>query len=639
VEFEGLEQIPVKDLTPAPEQPVRCTTGPDPSAGTLQFAAPNFRTPERWPGGVVTIERTGDTHGDVSALVETSDGTAQAGSDYQSVHTVVHFGDGEGGARQVSIPVVLDDAAEDDEAANLKLTVFSGCAALGAQSTATLTILDDDRPPPITYTLGGTVTGLVGSGLVLRTNTFDQIQPTANGAFSFRQHVADGTSYTISVATQPNNPVQICTITNGSGTVAGNDVTNIAVSCATSQANGQIDAGFGSQGKVFSAVSPGTALAMQSDGKVLALGGMTLSRFNADGSVDASFGTGGKVSIVANGGGLDEMTGLAVQPDGKIVVVGFSSLPTVFNDDFVVMRLNTDGSLDGSFGTGGKTFTDFEGINDQAKAVLLQSDGKIVVAGQAQLITGVFSDQDFAVVRYLSNGTLDSSFGTGGKATISGTGRSDFANAAALQADGSVVIVGRVFVDGGSGDADIGVARFLSNGLADPAFGDHGFERIDLHQGGIVPVTFDGGEWDEANDIAIQSDGKIVIGGYTITAGVFHAALLRLTPAAGAFDTTFGAASLLSTLPIEKANRITLQSDGQILIAGTSNSDFAVVRCASTGAPDTAFGAGGLFAIDFFGAADAAVDVLAQPDGKIVVTGSARNGSSGRGLGLARVLP
>jgi uncharacterized delta-60 repeat protein len=640
VEFDGLEQLAVEDFTAPAEQPVPCTTGADPNAGTLQFAAPDFRTPERWPGGIVTVERVGGTQGDVSALVEMSDGTALAGSDYASVRKVVQFADGQDGRRTVAIPVTLDDVAEDDETANLKLTLFKGCATLGTQATATLTVLDDDRPSPVApiFKLSGTVTGLTGSGLLLRTDHFDQVQVAANGAFSFPALLADGATYTVTVATQPNNPAQICTVTNGSGAIKGADVTNIAVACVTPQANGQLDATFGSQGKVFvNTLVPATALASQADGKLLALGGMTLSRYNADGSVDSGFGSGGKVTIVANGGGLDTMTALAVQPDGKIVVVGFSSLPTAFNDDFVVMRFNTDGTPDTSFGSGGKTFTDFDGINDQAKAVLLQSDGKIVVAGQAQLGTLASTDQDFAVVRYFPDGTLDASYGTAGKVTLNVGGRSDFVNAAALQADGSIIVVGRVFTDNGSGNADIGVARFRGNGSVDGGFGNGGIHRIDFGVGGIVPPNFDGGEWDEATDVAIQGDGKIVLGGYTISVGVFRAALVRLTDA-GNPDGSFGASGLVSSSATDKANRIALQSDGQIVIAGTANSDFAIARFAPTGAPDTTFGTSGLLAIDFFGAADTALDVLVQPDGKIIAAGSARNGTSG-GLGLARVLP
>src|SRR6185295_935158 len=99
-------------------------------------------------------------------------------------------------------------------------------------------------------------------------------------------------------------------------------------------------------------IGSATAITLQADGKLLSLGSRVLSRYNPDGSLDASFGSGGKVDIVLQGGGVDAMTALAVQADGKIVVAGFSSLPTEFNDDFALQRFNTDGTLDNTFGTG-----------------------------------------------------------------------------------------------------------------------------------------------------------------------------------------------------------------------------------------------------------------------------------------------
>jgi uncharacterized delta-60 repeat protein len=638
----GLTEIPPRDDIPTTLPPLTCASGADPSAGELQFSRATFSAPESEDGASIIVERTGGTTGAVGVRIETHDGSAQAGSDYETVSTEVRFADGEDGQRRIALAPVNDDVAEDDETLDLVLSNVGGCAQLGTRTSATLTILDDDRPVPVTptFTLSGTVTGLAGGGLILSTNRFDQVQPVANGAFSFPRQVNDGDSYTVTITTQPVNPTQICTVSNGSGIVAGADITNILVNCATSQANGTLDASFGSQGKVSSnTIGTARKIALQADGKLLALGSLILSRFNADGSVDTTFGSGGTVHIATLGNGLDSMAALAVQPDGKIVVVGHTSLPTVLNDDFITLRFNTDGSPDMSFGTGGRVLTEFDGFNDQAKSVVIQANGKIVVAGQAQLgATFASADQDFAVVRYLSDGTPDPGFGTAGKATLSSGGRSDFVNAAALQADGSIVVVGRVFKDGGSGNSDVGVARFLSSGIFDPAFGTNGFERIDFDEGGIVPATFDGGEWDEANDVAIQSDGKILVVGYTITSGVFHAAMLRLSSAAGALDLGFSGTGLSRSTALDKANRIVLQSDGQFVIVGNSGSDFGIARFSSAGAPDTTFGSVGLVTADFFGNTDEALDVLVQPDGKIVAAGSARNGAS-RFIGMVRVLP
>jgi len=491
-------------------------------------------------------------------------------------------------------------------------------------------------PPAQKFALGGTVTGLAGSGLVLRTNLFDEVRPTAGGTFTFPQAVTDGSAYSVSVAMPPANPLQVCSVTNGSGTIAGADVTNVRVDCVTPAANGALDPSFGSQGKLFGS-GASTALALQADGKLLTLGGMRLSRFNADGSIDAGFGNAGTVTIVANGGPLDAMRALALQSDGKIVVAGFTSLPTAgLGDDFVVFRFNTDGSLDSGFGSGGKVVTDFNGSTDRAQAVMVQPDGKIVAAGNAVLGTLTHADQDFALVRYLSDGTLDAAFGTGGKATLNITGITDIANAAALQPDGKIVVVGRTFHDRfgrSEGEPDIGVARFLADGRADTGFGTQGVVRIDFSiAGGVVTAPdFDGANWDDANDVAIQADGRIVIGGYTITAGVFRSALVLLTGS--------GQPEALVSSPLaDQANGIALQADGKIVIAGSSNGDFALVRFLASGALDTSFASGGQLRIDFFGGFDSANDVRVQPDGKIVAAGSVSNGT-GRGSGLVRALP
>ena len=269
--------------------------------------------------------------------------------------------------------------------------------------------------------------------------------------------------------------------------------------------------------------------------------------------------------------------------------------------------------------------------------MLLQRDGKILVAGNAQIAGALGVDQDFAVVRYLANGRLDPGFGTGGKATV-GVGGLGYVNAAALQIDGAVVVVGRVTVSGGSGNPDMVVARFGSNGLIDTGFGiNHGVLRIDFHEG-IVPVNFDGGELDVANDVAIMPPyDKIVIAGYTFTGGLARiprAAIAVLT-SSGDFDTKFGMAISSVT---DQANAVALQADGKIVIAGSSNSDFALERFASDGLPDATFDRDGLFTIDFFGDDDEAFDLLVQPDGKIVASGVARNGTGG-GVGIVRVQP
>ena len=656
VEFatQGVEVVraPKQDVPqpPPPTPPVAapaCTTGTDPAAGVIQFDSDSIDGfEEAGATALIRVVRSGGSTGVVSVAFSAKDNTAHSGVDYTAVSTIVRFNDGEQGGRLITIPLIDNDATDGDRTVSLSLMQPMGCAALGPQSTATLIIHDDDKQTTTpTFHAGGTVTGLAGSGLVLQdVLSGNTVTPAADGTFVFPSTFNDGVSYDVRVETQPNNPAQNCSVTNGTGKIAGADVTNIAVTCTTLQSNGSLDPDFGDAGKVSVNLPPAKALALQSDGKLVVVGGMTLSRYNSDGTTDSAFGKNGSVTIVANEGPLDEMVAIALQPDGKIVVAGFTSLPTSVNDNFAVLRFNADGSPDTDFGTNGLVVTDFNGLFDRASAVLVQDDGKIVVAGHAASGTILFSDLDFAVVRYLSDGTLDPAFGTGGKATLNIAGKSDFSTTAALQSDGKILVAGRVFSDAGT-EADIGLARFNADGTPDTNFGRQGIVRIDFSEGGIVDQNFSGGAWDEASRLAVRSDGKITIGGFTQIGGSYRYALVQLA-ADGSLDASFGTKGLAST-PFTTTNdfarSMAIDAGGKIVVAGvlastSTNPDMGIARYTSAGVLDTAFGTNGLVRIDFFGGFDQAADVVIQPDGRIVAAGSAINGRQG-GLGMVRLIP
>ena len=225
---------------------------------------------------------------------------------------------------------------------------------------------------------------------------------------------------------------------------------------------GVLDPTFDSDGKVTTAFGSATdqahAVAIQSDGKIVAAGyiwngsnyDFALARYNTDGSLDASFGSGGKVTT-AFGGATDQAYAIAIQSDGKVLVVGSASNGS--NDDFALARYNSDGSLDASFDSDGRVTTDFGSAADVAYAVAIQSDGKIVVAGSAS--NG--SNDDFALARYNSDGSLDTSFGSGGKAMTAILSATDYAFAVAIQHDGKIVAAGST--SNGSND-DFAVARY-----------------------------------------------------------------------------------------------------------------------------------------------------------------------------------
>ena len=627
------------ELEHAPTSAPACT-GSSGSGGTLQFASPQFTTDEgEFPGATITISRTGATNGVVSAVVTTGTGTATAGTDYEPIAAVVRFGDGEGGSHSVSIPIHGDAIAEANETVNLTLAGVGGCATLGAQATATLTIRDDDQPtppPPSQFSIGGSITGLVGSGLFLRERIagFD-LHPTANGPFTIVSQQLDGSSYDVRVETQPTNPLQVCTVANGTGTLAGANVTNIAVTCTTPPPTGSLDVGFGSSGRVTS-TTLGLALGMaiQSDGRIVVTTTEgKVARFNVDGSPDQSFGTNARTDFAFPSASSSVPQDVVVQPDGKIVVAGAAHFNA--RDDFIVARYTATGSLDQSFGTNGMVLVDFASASARAWGVALQADGSIVVAGQAAFQKNVATfDNDFAVARLTTTGALDASFGTSGKATVNIGGLSDWAYAVKVQTDGGIVLAGRTAPDGGS-TPDIAVVRLTSTGAPDATFATNGVARFTVGAGDFT---------EEAFDLAIQPDGRIVLAGEAQVQGAYNVLVARLTTG-GALDATFGANGITTTAFTTQGDQgkaLALQADGKIVVAGRTamfgTTDFGIARYTTDGVLDASFAGTGKLTIDFFTSFDGAEAVLVQPDGKIVAAGSARNGSS-TGLGMVRVVP
>jgi uncharacterized delta-60 repeat protein len=379
-------------------------------------------------------------------------------------------------------------------------------------------------------------------------------------------------------------------------------------------APGALDPSFGSGGEVttdFGGSDSAQAVAIQSDGKIVAAGlsgsgDFALVRYNPDGSPDSSFGNGG--TLTTDFGGFDAASALAIEPDGRIVAAGRSG-----SGDFALARYNPDGSLDPSFGSGGKLTTDFGGF-DAAFGVALQSDGKIVAAGQGG------SSFDFALARYNPDGSLDASFGTGGKLTTD-FAAFEAATAVAIQPDGKIVTTGS------TSSGDFALVRYNVDGSLDASFG-----------GGIVATNF-GFSSAFGGALAIQTDGKIVAAG---RAGTDF--LLARYTAGGSLDASFGSGGIVTTdfggAIFDAAFGVALQSNGKLVAAGSaigafgSSADFAVARYNTDGSLDTSFGSGGRVTTDFDGF-DVAFGVALQADGKIIAAGQ---GGSGSDFALARYL-
>jgi len=614
--------LPVVNLLP----PAPCVAEAEP-AGTLQFSAASYTLPE-WAGGeqaAIQVTRTGGSRGAVSATFSTHDATAIAGADYTPVRMTVAFADGDATPKILTVPIVHDGVAEADKALELTLSEPGGCAILGTSPSALLLILDDDRAPAPSFTIGGTVGGLVGTGLVLQ-NLGSQLSP-ANGPFTFGSPLRSGSSYAVTVASQPTDPVQVCSVANGSGTVGSANVNNVAVDCAATQPNSVLDASFGGTGKVTTpSTGIGNAVALQPDGKIVTVGGpFTLTRHNADGGPDTGFGALGKVTT-AFGAGSGTAHDVAIQSDGRIVVVGSTRARAGFasDDNFTLRRYDSAGNLDASFGIGGVVVTDFAALADVAKAVAIQPDGKIVVAGRSQNASGI----DFAVARYNADGSADPTFGSAGKLTTDVAGGPEGLPSIALQSDGKIVVAGRFGIGNSTGGTAL--VRYNGDGSLDLGLGDRG--KVSVASG----VT--------ADAVALQPDGKILVAG-SVNAGASSSAFgVTRFLANGSPDAAFGTVttSFFTGGNGSIGRNVALQADGKIVLVGEAASDdsstfeMAIARFDASGALDTGFGTGGKLLVDFFAGTDAALDVVIQPDGKIVVAGSARNGSLSE-FALARI--
>jgi uncharacterized delta-60 repeat protein len=335
------------------------------------------------------------------------------------------------------------------------------------------------------------------------------------------------------------------------------------------------------------------------------------------GTLDASFGTGGKVTTDFAGSG-DGVGGIAVQPDGKLVAAGAASIN--WQLDFALARYDSNGTLDTSFGTNGRVTTDFGGVYEAASSVALQSDGRIVVAGWSVL--GYYNN--FALARYLVDGTLDTSFGTGGKVVTNFGEVSAQGSSVAVQPDGKIVVAGYANIDGGY---DFALVRYNANGSLDASFGP----------GGKVVTEFgvlqQGYSFAEGSSVALQQDGKIVVAGVAYIGPGRDFAVARYN-SDGTLDNAFGSGGKVMTdfSRNDSAFSVAVGPDGKIVIAGMSDVErgfgFALVRYSSDGTLDTSFGTGGRVTTDFGlldqGFSNASVSSLAiQPDGRMVATGRA----------------
>ena len=362
-------------------------------------------------------------------------------------------------------------------------------------------------------------------------------------------------------------------------------------------ANGSPDLSYGQEG--FSVSAPSSYFsdaAMQQDGKIVVSGygagsNFGLVRYTANGTLDTTFsGDGKQTTDFGTEYAYAAAKSVAIQSDGKIVLAGYTFKPTNYPYNFALVRYNTDGSLDSTFSGDGKQITDV-GSADVANSVAIQSDEKIIVTGYS------------VIARYNPDGSLDSSFSNDGKQNTPYDGRPVYGSysnttSAAIQPDGKIVFAGSV-------NTDFALARYNKDGSFDSTFSNDGIQTASFNY---------------AQSIAIQNDGKILAFGTTGSAS----AIARYN-SDGSLDDTFSAVGK----PTASYSSIAIQNNGKIVVAGTvylGKSYIAIARYKTDGSFDKTFNNSGKLITGFKEKNTIYYSTAVQKDGKIVAAGSTWNG-------------
>jgi uncharacterized delta-60 repeat protein len=422
---------------------------------------------------------------------------------------------------------------------------------------------------------------------------------------------------------------------NGAGS---SDPTDVA--SAATLASGSLDQAFGTAGKTTASMGLNnafpSAMTLQSDGKILVAGsGFPISgtkcfcveRFGTDGKLDTSFGSAGQRIDAFFDSGPDIARAVALQSDGKIVLAG--QVLNAGNYGIGLARYTTAGALDSTFGTSGRAMVTPSGSSPSPYAVAVQPDDKIVVAGSWQGGTACI------LMRFNADGSVDTTFGASGQVVETIAGCTDQAfQALALQGNGSIVVAG--YAQKSAADYECVLARYTSSGAPDTAFGTSGIRVGDFTAADDI-----------ARAVAIQTDGRIVAAGFSGTMpGDPSTAFVARYAGSGALDTGFGTGGVAST-PIGSGTKssffsVAVQTDKKIVAAGSASNgtdtDFTLARYKADGSLDTGFGTGGTVMTGFGNGDDAAYGVAILDDGLIVSAGIARS-SLYNAVGLARYVP
>lgn len=635
----------------------------------------------------------------------------------------VYFGDGDGigwvfGPLKGTPQVQLSGLGQNYnvEVAGLEPTRAgemedNGFLAAGTLSAPAVTMLPPPNVPPQLPLLDDQ-RATIGRVLTFRVRATDDNQDlltyTLDGPPGARIDPATGVfSWKAGLDQSPGTyPVTVRVTDNGSPNRSATGTFNVTLQNAV--ADGDLDVDFGTGGKVTTDFlssgweSTKGLVAMQADGKLVVVGdgvyGFVVARYNPDGSLDSSFGRGGWVSYENS---FEEHfftpVDVALDSNGTILLLGEGILPGIDYTTWLLVRLSADGSLDTTFGDGGWVATQFENhlAGDGPTALALQTGGKWVVVGKRTDLNS--GQQETVVTRFHANGSLDTSFGTGGvvivlystslasDVTVQSDGRIvvvgqfdaygllrynqdgspdqsfgqagrvvGYANVIAIQTDGKILVDGSFFDSFGPGGlvlSDFGVVRYNADGSLDTGFGASGMAKAGVS-----------GRDERATGIVVQADGKIVLAGNSdllsivgegngdvVRAGDF--ALASFNPD-GSLDADFGDGGVVRTdlgSADDSVGGVVVQAGGRIVLTGQTSrwrsaTDFALAGYTSGGLLDTEFGARGIIITDFTASGQESVSaVTRQPDGKLVVAGTTLGspglGNSTNNFALARYNP
>lgn len=400
-------------------------------------------------------------------------------------------------------------------------------------------------------------------------------------------------------------------------------VLQLLVVVALPTASGDLDTGFGTGGWTILPITGsnqiGRAVTVQSDEMVIIAGydkwltsnrNIILARYKANGVLNTNFGVGGVVTMSLSAGN-DTAYAVDVQPDGKIVVAGLSTAGGV--NVPAIVRFNSDGSPDTTFGVGGVVTTSLQPASAFLLSVAVLDDGRIVAGGGVIAPSSSSEPNTFLLMRVQSDGSMDSTLGGTGLVTTAFSSGDATSWDMAIQPDGKILLGGyRTFLT----EAGFALARYNTDGSLDSTFGT----------GGVVTQTISGADY--GYSVLVQKDGKIVMGGKSNGGGIVR------YNSDGSYDNNFGSDPSTNVVTYTVAgyqstnfSKLALENNGYIVAVGSASTlgqltPMIVVVFTPDGSPDTDFGTGGLVTTTVASHKSAALAVTVQVDNKIVVAGS-----------------